>query len=113
MPEGGSVKFHLDEHMDPDIARALRRDGIDVTTTADAGLLGQDDPPHITFGLSNGRVIVTDDTDFLVLASSGTPHAGMVFCRRSQHSLGEIIEYLRLLHAVYDADDMIGRVEYL
>jgi len=26
------IKFHLDEHMDPDIARALGRRSIDVTT---------------------------------------------------------------------------------
>lgn len=29
--------FHLDEHVDPDIARALRRHGIDVTTTVETG----------------------------------------------------------------------------
>ena len=44
MPEPQPVKFHLDEHMDPDIAAALRRFGIGVTTTSHAALLGQDDP---------------------------------------------------------------------
>ena len=28
------IKFHLDEHVDPDIARALRRHGIDVGAVA-------------------------------------------------------------------------------
>jgi hypothetical protein len=32
------LRFHLDEHIDPDVARALRRYGIDVTTTVEAGL---------------------------------------------------------------------------
>jgi hypothetical protein len=32
------IRFHLDEHIDPNIARGLRRYGIDVTTTVDAGL---------------------------------------------------------------------------
>ena len=41
MAEG--VRFHLDEHMDPDIAAALRRVNIDVTTAADQNLLGHSD----------------------------------------------------------------------
>lgn len=32
------IRFHLDEHIDPDIARAIRKYGVDVTTTADAKL---------------------------------------------------------------------------
>jgi len=35
------IRFHLDEHVDPDIARALRRHGTDVTTTVEAGLRTQ------------------------------------------------------------------------
>jgi hypothetical protein len=31
------IRFHLDEHVDPAIATALRRAGIDVTTTNEAG----------------------------------------------------------------------------
>ena len=41
MPE--RIRFHLDEHVDPDVARALRRYGIDVTTTVEAGLCTQSD----------------------------------------------------------------------
>jgi hypothetical protein len=32
------IRFHLDEHVDPAIAAALHRAGIDVTTTVEAGL---------------------------------------------------------------------------
>jgi hypothetical protein len=37
------IRFHLDEHVDPAIASALRRAGIDVTTTIGAGLRTKDD----------------------------------------------------------------------
>jgi hypothetical protein len=37
------IRFYLDEHIDSVIARGLRRRGIDVTTTADAGLQGTTD----------------------------------------------------------------------
>ena len=43
------IRFHLDEHMDPDIALALRRHGIDVTTTVDAGLRTADDPHQLNY----------------------------------------------------------------
>ena len=37
------IRFHLDENVDPDIAIALRRHGVDVTTTVEAGLRMSDD----------------------------------------------------------------------
>jgi hypothetical protein len=41
MPE--RIRFRFDEHVDPDVARALRRCGIDATTTVEAGLRTQSD----------------------------------------------------------------------
>jgi hypothetical protein len=57
--------------------------------------------------------LVTDDTDLLVLAAKTPDHPGIVYCRRIEHSLGEIIRFLFLVHGVYEASDMVGRVEYL
>ncbi len=37
------IRFHLDENVDPDIASALRRAGIDVTTSQEANLLAESD----------------------------------------------------------------------
>lgn len=58
------VRFHLDEHVDPDIARALRRHGIDVTTTVEAGLRTESDVAQWEFVRREDRVIVTHDADF-------------------------------------------------
>lgn len=35
-----TIRFHLDEHIDPAVADGLRRRHIEVTTAAEAGLLG-------------------------------------------------------------------------
>ncbi len=107
------IRFHLDEHMDPDIAVALRKYGVDVTTTPEQRLRGDEDPAHLQRGRDQGRVVVTDDSDFLRLISATTDHAGVVFCRRRWHSLGEIIRFLLLVHEVYEPKDMTGRVEFL
>lgn len=37
------LRFHLDENTDPAIARALRRYGIETSTTQEAGLRTQSD----------------------------------------------------------------------
>ena len=43
------IRYHLDEHMDTAIAVGLRRRGIDVATTIEAGLLRASDPKQIAF----------------------------------------------------------------
>ena len=57
--------FHLDEHCDPAIAAGLRLHGVDVTSTAEAGLLHARDEDHLAYGVATGRVIFTQDQDFL------------------------------------------------
>src|SRR5437016_3616487 len=107
------IKFHLDEHIDPDIAWALRRHGIDVTTTADAGLRGTDDQTQLGFAKSEKRVLVTHDTDFLTLVKGDSSHPGIVFSSMSALSVGEMIGSLILIHAVLTPDEISGRVQYM
>ena len=66
------IRFHLDEHVDPSIASALRRAGIDVTTTIDAGLRTKNDEAQLQFARSGRRVLVTRDQDFLRIAAQMT-----------------------------------------
>lgn len=63
----GPVKYYLDEHVHPAVADGLRRRGIDVLTTKEAKLLGATDETLIRFALNEGRVIFTQDDDFLRL----------------------------------------------
>ena len=106
------MRFHLDEHVDRAIAVGLRRRGIDVTTTSDAQLSSADDLQHVNFALRDGRVIFTNDADFLVLNHGGFEHAGIAYCARNQRSIGEIIRHLCLMHDCMNDDEMIGQVEY-
>src|SRR5262249_23691540 len=108
-----TIRFHLDEHVSPAIASGLRRLGIDVTTPGDVGLRGADDATHIAFALAQGRVIFTNDVDYLVLASRGAQHAGLAYCHQRARSVGEIIRALELLWQVYEIDEMRNRIEFL
>src|SRR3977135_3019975 len=106
------IHFHLDEHVEPAIATALRRAGIDVTTTNEAGLRTQDDQAHLRFARNEGRVIVTRDQDFLRIARGSLGHSGIVFYTANQ-SIREIIEGLILIYEVMLPSEMAGGVEYL
>ena len=70
MPE--RVRFHLDENVDPDIASALKRAGIDVTTSQEANLLAKNDTVQLHFARTQSRILVTHDDDFLILNSQGS-----------------------------------------
>jgi len=48
------VRFHLDENIPRSIAVGLRQRGIDVTTTADAKLIGASDEIQLEFARESG-----------------------------------------------------------
>jgi hypothetical protein len=106
------VSFHLDEHVANAIAIGLRRRGIDVTTTAEARLIGATDLQHLRHGVDTGRTIFTPDPDFLALAAAGTPHAGLVFCKQGSRTIGQIIDFLTLLDACLAQTDMANHIEF-
>jgi hypothetical protein len=78
MPQ--TIRFQLDEHCATALAVGLRRYGIDVTTTPEAGLLGASDQEQVTYALAEGRVLFTQDDAFLRLHAAGVPHAGIAYC---------------------------------
>jgi len=108
-----TIRFHLDENSHHGIADALRRHGVDVSTTPDAELLGASDEEQLRFAVSQGRAIFTQDKDFLKLPGQGTEHHGILYCRQQTRSVGEIIRGLMLVWEVYEADELVNKVEYL
>jgi len=107
------IRFHLDEHVAHLVAHALRQYGFDVTTPHDVNLLSADDPGHLAFAHSEGRVVVTHDDDFLRLHSQGIDHAGIVFCHLNKYTASQLQFMLRLVGECYSAEEIRGRVEYL
>lgn len=108
-----TIRFHLDEDADPAIAEGLRRRGIDVTTSQEAGLLGATDSIQLDHARVEARVLFTHDDDHLALNSRGVGHAGIVYCHRLRRSLGEVIDGLVLIWELCEPEEMVDRVEYL
>ncbi len=108
-----TIRFHLDEDVDPAIAESLRRQGIDVTTSQEVGLLGAPDPIQLAHAHAGGRVLFTHDDDHLRLNAEGVEHAGIAYCHRLRRSLGEIVDGLVLIWELCDPEEMANRVEFL
>jgi predicted nuclease of predicted toxin-antitoxin system len=108
-----TIRFRLDENCSKAIAGGLSRRGIDVTTTPDVGLMGAIDEHQAAYCLAVGRILFTQDQDFLRLDAAGVPHAGIAYCVKGTKSIGEIIQGLVLIWETYEPEEMAGRVEYL
>ena len=77
------------------------------------GQLEADDPVHLERATEMGRVVCAEDDDFLKLASQVKEHAGIIKGVQNRHSIGDWVRYLRLLHAVYYADEMRNEIFYV
>jgi predicted nuclease of predicted toxin-antitoxin system len=107
-----AIAFHLDENVHVVLAEALRRRGIDVTTAADAVLVGATDAEHLEFARGQGRIVVTHDADFLRLHAKGAEHAGIAFCHAGKYSLRQRVRVLSRRALTTMAEAMINRVDY-
>lgn len=118
------MKLLLDEHISPNVARALRDRGYDVVAVAERQeLRGVEDRQVLLAAEAEGRVTVTADVrDFTRLGFDRLPnrrwHAGIVLASRTTFLLSDIgfgtliraLEYLMTEKAV---DAMAGEVIWL
>ena len=107
-----TIRFYTDEHVPRAVIRGLRYRGVDVLTTQEASMLGVTDEEHLKLASREGRVVFTQDDDFLRLHAVEIEHAGIVYARQ-QTSIGEIIRGLMLVYQVLEPEDMKNHIEFL
>ncbi len=76
-------------------------------------MIGATEMAHLEFAASAGRVLVTQDDDFLRLHAERTSHAGIAYCHQQSMSIGEMLRRLILIHDLLAPEEMAGRVEFL
>ena len=103
------VKFYLDENLSPEIGNRLQAEGIDIIR----GALGADDPEHLQRASGMGRIVCTEDDDFLALAASVNEHGGIIKGEQEKHSIGDWVRYLRLVHAACTAEELRNTVSFV
>jgi predicted nuclease of predicted toxin-antitoxin system len=102
----------VDEHVGKAVVQGLRQRGVDVVTVVEAGMLSATDEAQLAFALKAGRVIFTQDGDFLRLAASDVSPAGIVYAPQGT-SIGAIVRGMMLIHNALSAEDLAHRIEYL
>jgi hypothetical protein len=84
-----------------------------VLTLVETGRCGLPDARQLAFAAREGRVLVSHDTDFLVLDAAGAQHAGIAWCPAAKYSVGGLTHALLLVHGLLTPADMRNHVEYL
>jgi hypothetical protein len=110
------VRLYLDEDVDVALAVALRRRGIDVLTTQEAGNVQQLDEDQLTFATRAGRIFFTHNRrDFALLhkkaIEEGRSHAGIILS--DQLPFGELLRRLSNLCFHLTQEEMANRLEFL
>jgi predicted nuclease of predicted toxin-antitoxin system len=76
-------------------------------------LLSAADSEYLSHSQASGRVIVTQDRDFLRLHRQEHSHAGIAFCEQGTRSIGQIVTGLVLIYEMLEPSEMVGRIEFL
>ena len=101
------LKFYLDENISPRIASALKMDGIDVVSARELGVLGDSDENHLQRATKMGRVLCTQDRDYLELDRVNKSHAGIAFADQAKANFDLWVKYLSALHESRTAEMML------
>jgi Domain of unknown function (DUF5615) len=111
------LKYHMDEHVDSAITRALRSRGVDVLTVQDDGMTNTPDELILDRATELEHVVFTMDRDFLREAQtrqvSGVDFAGIVYVHPQGASIGQCVNDQELMAIIYEPAELASCVEYL
>jgi predicted nuclease of predicted toxin-antitoxin system len=112
-----SLPYCFDQHVPGPARDGLRLHGVDVLTTEEDAAKRTPDESLFERATRLGRVMVTNDEDFLVIASNwlaeGRHFSGLVRLRDQYIPYGKLIEDLLLIAEAYEPHEMDDRIEYL
>ena len=110
-------KLYMDHHIPRAITDGLRRRGVDVLTAAEDAANRLADPVLLNRASELGRVLFTQDQDFLSDAHerqrAGRPFGGIIYARQRITTIGEYIADLELLILASSAEELANTVTYL
>ncbi len=121
-----SLKFYTDTHIAKAVAAQLRARGVDIVRCEEVGMAEASDFEHLEYATREGRVMITNDQDFLILvnhwSAQGRNHNGIMFCENEVQgtiAIGIIIKECLFYHEMIDGgagtieDDIVNHVLYI
>ncbi|MDB5290446.1 MAG: hypothetical protein JWL69_1687 [Phycisphaerales bacterium] len=107
----------MDENVRGAVTNGLRARGVDVLTVQEDGRVGDADPDVLDRAGELGRVVFTQDADFLAEGTrrqrAGIQFVGVVYAHHLRVSVARCIDNLELIAGALDLAEFAGRVEYL
>jgi len=107
----------MDVHAPLAITEGLRQRGVSVLTAQEDGNERFEDPALLDRATGLGRVLFTQDEDFLAEAArrqrEAERFAGIVYAHQMRVTIGQCVRDLELMAKVYEPADMANRVEHL
>jgi hypothetical protein len=107
----------MDVHAPLAITEALRRRGVDVLTSQEDETDQLADPLLLDRAWELGRVLFTQDEDFLHEAAhrqrTEAAFAGIIYAHQMRVTIGQSVYDLELMARVYEPADLANRVEHL
>jgi hypothetical protein len=112
-----ALALYVDVHVPIVVTESLRRRGLDVLTSQDDGTDRQDDEVLLARATALGRVLLSQDQDFLRIAaewqSTGRTFVGVLYAAQQAVSLGRLADDLELVLTCCEPDELRDRVTYL
>ena len=108
-----ALRYYFDEHLAEAIAQGLSHRKIDVLTAQEARRAGKKipDSAQLAYATAQGRILVTRDRDYILLARTQFPHAGVGMLQK-ELSIGGFIDYLELLALTTTPEWMRNRLVF-
>lgn len=112
-----SIKVYMDVHVRRAITVGLRLRGVDVVTAQEDEATRLPDPELLDRATALDRVLFSQDSDLLRVASSRQRRrqhfSGLIYAHQLFTTIGQCIDDLELLATVNEPADFTDRVEYL
>jgi predicted nuclease of predicted toxin-antitoxin system len=112
-----SVRLYFDVHVRLAVALGLRLRGVDVLRAQEDGTAEDDDSRLLDRATELGRILFTQDRDFLKEAArrqrAGEHFSGIVYAHQLEVTIGECVSDLEVIAETSEPKDWTDRVEHL
>ena len=109
--------LYMDENVHGAITTGLRLREVDVLTIQEDNRAGLADPLVLDRATKLGRVIFSQDRDFLVEAQrrqlAGIAFPGVIYGHQLVVSVGDCVRDLEIIAKVSEPDEFVNRVQFL
>ncbi len=111
------VAFYMDVHVNKAITLGLRRRGVDVRTAQEDGSATLADPDLLDRAAALGRLIFTQDDDFLAEAHrrqrAGEYFVGVLYIHQRDAQIGQCVSDLETIALASELEEYANEVRYL